>query len=100
MPPDTQNFVPRLDPDVMVIEDNDPVPPTAIESAVDMMEVGNNCMHSVNKFPTRQGSSHSESSDQASTSAGTSSQQILKFNVRYCDRIIKVDLPENGTVSK
>lgn len=100
MPPDTQNFLPRVDPDVMVIEDDIPVPSTAVEPAMDMMEVGNNVGHSSNKSTPRQGSFHSESSDQASTSAGTSTQQMLKFNIRYCDRSIKVELPENGTVSK
>lgn len=100
MPPDTQNFLPRVDPDVMVIEDDSPVPSTAVEAAIDMMEVGNNIRHPLIKTAPRQGGSQSEDSDQASTSAGTSTQQILKFNVRYCDRIIKMELSENGTVSK
>lgn len=100
MPPDTQNFLPRVDPDVMVIEDDVPVPSTAVETAIDMMEVGNNVGHSSNKSTSRQSSILSESSDQASTSAGTSTQQMFKFNVRYCDRNIRVELPENGTVSK
>lgn len=99
MPPDTQNFLPRVDPDVMVIEDDVPVPSTAVETALDMMEVGNNVGHSSNKS-TRHSSIHSESSDQASTSAGTSTQQILKFNIRYCDRNIRIELPANGNVSK
>lgn len=99
MPPDTQNFLPRVDPDVMVIEDDVPVP-TAVETAIDMMEVGNNVGHSLNLYTPRESSTHSEGSDQASTSAGTSTQQMLKFNIRYCDRNIKIELPENGTVSK
>lgn len=97
MPPDTQNFLPRVDPDVMVIEDD--VPSTAVETAVDMMEVVQNAIQSAKSTP-RQGSSRNERNDQASTSAGASTQQLLKFNVRYCDRILKIELPENGTVSK
>lgn len=100
MPPDTQNFLPRVDPDVMVIEDDVPVPSTPVETAMDMMEVGNNVGHSSNKSTPRQGSIQSESSDQASTSAGPSTQQMLKFNIRYCDRNIRIELPENGTVSE
>lgn len=99
MPPDTQNFLPRVDPDVMVIEDDVTVPPTAVET-LDMMEVGNSVGYSSNKSTPRQGSFHSESSDQASTSAGTSTQQMLKFNIRYCDRVLKIELPETGTVSE
>lgn len=99
MPPDTQNFLPRVDPDVMIIEDDVAVPSTAVETAVDMMEVGNSVGHSSNKSVLRQVSSPSENSDQASTSTGSNTPQMLKFNVRYCDRIIKIELPENGTVS-
>lgn len=100
MPPDTQNFLPRVDPDVMVIEDDVPVPSTAVETALDMMEVGNNFGPSSNKSTPRQGSLQSENSDHASTSAGTSTQQMLKFNIHYCDRVLKIELPENGTVSE
>lgn len=84
----------------MVIEDDVPVPSTAVETALDMMEVGNSVGPSSNKSTPRQGSLQSESSDQASTSAGTSTQQMLKFNIRYCDRVLKIELPENGTVSE
>ncbi|CAH1169526.1 unnamed protein product [Phaedon cochleariae] len=90
MPPDTQSFQPRVDPDVMIVEDDADIP--VVEAATDMMEVRNNIGHS---SPTKR--THDNSVP--STSAGNGSIKTLNFNVQYCDRIIKVELPETATVN-
>ncbi|KAJ8928857.1 hypothetical protein NQ314_018514 [Rhamnusium bicolor] len=82
MPPDTQSFQPRPDPDVMVVEDDGDIPAIPVETATDMMEVGNNVGHP----PTKK------------TSRGKYFT-MLKFNIQYCDRIIKIELPDSGTVN-
>ena len=91
MPPDSQSFQPRSDPDVMVVDDYINVPSSPIETATDMMEVGNNVGHS--RVVSNQ------TSDQPSTSnLRNSSAKMLKFNVQYCDRIITIELPETATI--
>lgn len=89
MPPDSQSFQPRSDPDVMVVDDYINVPSSPADDA---MDVGNNMGH--------KGATNSDS-DQPSTSTNkNNSVKMLKFNVQYCDRIITVELPETSTVCK
>lgn len=89
MPPDSQSFQSRSDPDVMVVDDYINVPSSPIETATDMMEVGNNVGHTV---------PNNSATEQPSTSSRTNSAKMLKFNVQYCDRIITVELPETATI--
>lgn len=101
MPPDTQAFHARNDPDVMIVE-NDSDVPTQVFKPLDMMDiVANNIGHppakkreflssSENNFPT------------ASTSSGPSGAstgpRILNFNVKYCDRVVKIRLPDSASL--
>lgn len=98
MPPDTQSFQPRLDPDVMVVEDDANVSSGNIEQATDMMEVGNNVGPSRPKKPAESSSRNQDSFPSTSSSSG--GERMLKFNIIYCDRVIKLELPESSTVSK
>jgi hypothetical protein len=91
MPPDSQSFQPRSDPDVMVVDDYINVPSSPIETATDMMEVGNNVGHP--PVPNNQ------TNDQPSTSTVRNNlTKMLKFTIQYCDRIITIELPESATV--
>lgn len=99
MPPDTQSFQPRPDPDVMVVEDDGNLSSVPLEHATDMMEVGNNIGHPRPKKPSPENSTRNQD-NYPSTSGSSGSERMLKFNVTYCDRVIKIELPESGTVSK
>lgn len=98
MPPDTQSFrAPNPDPDVMIVEDDSEIPNAATaDAATDVAGLGNSIGHSstVTKKPADNDTSY------PSTSAGKSGTRQLKFNVQYCDRVIKVEMPESATVSK
>lgn len=99
MPPDTQSFQPRPDPDVMVVEDDGNLSSIPLERATDMMEVGNNVGHPRPKKPSPENSIRNQDS-YPSTSGSSGNERMLKFNITYCDRVIKIELPESGTVSK
>lgn len=98
MPPDTQSFQPRSDPDVMVVEDDGNLSSLPLERATDMMEVGNNVGHSRPKKPSPENSIRNQDS-YPSTSGSSGNERMLKFNITYCDRVIKIELPESGTVN-
>ncbi|XP_060519665.1 FAS-associated factor 1 [Cylas formicarius] len=96
MPPDSQSFHPRNDPDIMIVEDDSSASSQPIENATDMMEIGNNVGH----LPTKK--SHKEKSQEnnfASTSSGSTDVKMLTFNINYSDRLIKIRLPENANIS-
>lgn len=73
------------DPDVQMIEDISAASP--IESATDMVAVGNNV-----------GSNSVVPSDQPSTSSSRTRQRLLHFSVHFQDRILQVEIPDTGTV--
>ncbi|XP_050513741.1 FAS-associated factor 1 [Diabrotica virgifera virgifera] len=100
MPPDTQSFRPPavepVDPDVMIVEDDADIPSAATaDAASDMVVVGNSLGHS--STVTKKANTPDDSFP--STSAGKSGSRMLKFNVQYCDRVVKVELPESATVN-
>lgn len=112
MPPDTQSFHPRNDPDVMIVEEDTdipPVPPSAFkpvtsDKTVDRMDIGNHIGHPPAK--RREFSSNSsldKSYAAASTSSGPSGAstgpKFLNFTVKYCDRVLKITLPDSADLS-
>ncbi|KAJ8943048.1 hypothetical protein NQ318_022592 [Aromia moschata] len=99
MPPDTQSFQSRPDPDVMVVEDDADVPAIPVETGTDMMEVGNNVGHPSTEKTFQENVPHvSQDNSVPSTSTGSGKVKMLKFHVQYCDRIVKIELPESDTV--
>lgn len=113
MPPDTQSFHPRNDPDVMIVEEDTdipPVPPSAFkpvtsDKTVDRMDIGNHIGHPPAK--RREFSSNSsldKSYAAASTSSGPSGAstgpKFLNFTVKYCDRVLKITLPDSADLSE
>ncbi|KAG5894965.1 hypothetical protein JTB14_023313 [Gonioctena quinquepunctata] len=84
LPPDTQSFQANVDPDVMVVEE---------DPATDIIEGANNMDRS-----TSTKRAHAQDNNMPSTSAGNGSVKY-KFNIQYCDRVIKLELPETGTIN-
>lgn len=107
MPPDTQAFHVRSDPDVMIVENDQDVPtavpkPIPADKVTDMMDLGNNIGHSPAKKRDYSSSSRENNFASASTSSGTASTgpKMLTFNIKYCDRVIKIRLPDSANLSK
>nr|CAH7758970.1 unnamed protein product [Callosobruchus chinensis] len=108
MPPDTQSFQPIPDPDIMVVEDDDvgrrDIPAAPIETATDRMEVVEKAFSPHKSRVTRhQQKMDSQDNSTPSTSSGassstSSSKKMLKFNIQYSDRVIKIELPDDRTV--
>lgn len=99
MPPDSQSFQPPtqsnpdLSDDVMIVEDDLPNSATIpVETATDMLKAGNNIVYAA---PSK--SKNSTEADE-NNYPSTSSAKLLTFNIQYCDRTIKIQLPESGTV--
>lgn len=76
------------DSDVQMIEDIPAASP--VESATDMVAVGNNV------------GSHSAvvPNDQPSTSSSRTRQRLLHFSVHFQDRIVQVEISDTGTVGE
>nr|XP_023019734.1 FAS-associated factor 1 [Leptinotarsa decemlineata] len=85
LPPDTQSYQRNAEPDVMVVED---------DSGTDMVEETNKMDQSTStrRPPVLD-------NNMPSTSAGNGSVKIYKFNIQYCDRVVKLELPETGTIN-
>ncbi|KAJ8924534.1 hypothetical protein NQ315_007332 [Exocentrus adspersus] len=97
MPPDTQSFQPTLDPDIMVVEDDGNVSSAPLQSVTNMMEIGNNIGHSQAKISV---AAHNQASFPSTSGSGSSgNERMLKFNITYCDRVVKIELPEGSTVN-
>lgn len=108
MPPDTQAFHARNDPDVMIVENDSEIPtaiplPMPAAKSVDVMEVPNNIGRSPSQKRDFSSSSSHENNFGASTSTGPASAstgpKILTFNVKYCDRVVKIRLPDSANLS-
>ncbi|KAJ8978930.1 hypothetical protein NQ317_002991 [Molorchus minor] len=100
MPPDSQSFQPRSDPDVMVVEDDTDIPAVPTKCGTGNMKIENNADHPVEKASHENipHSSRIQDNNLPSTSTGGGKLRMLKFHVEYCDRIIKIELPESDTV--
>ncbi|XP_050305515.1 FAS-associated factor 1 [Anthonomus grandis grandis] len=124
MPPDTQSFHGRRnDPDVMIVENDDdadvppavPPPPASafkpVQSATDrMMDIGNHHVHGHPPAKKRE-YSMSATSSLPNFGAGTSGSSsggggggskdplMLTFKIMYCDRVIKIRLPDSANLS-
>uniref|UniRef100_A0AAR5PU01 UBX domain-containing protein n=1 Tax=Dendroctonus ponderosae TaxID=77166 RepID=A0AAR5PU01_DENPD len=112
MPPATQAFHPNNDPDVMIVENDDSdvaapgpfKPPVLDDSDVEVMEVGN----SLGQSPAKRRDVSSNSSQMennfavASTSSGSpgasTGPKILNFNIKYCDKVVKIRLPDTANL--
>ncbi|XP_057654050.1 FAS-associated factor 1 [Diorhabda carinulata] len=96
MPPDTQSFGSvNPDPDVMIVDDDlDIRVPTAANNQPNLVVVGNSLDHS--PIPDK---AKTPDDSYPSTSAAKSTTKMLKFNVQYCDRVIKVELPDSATIN-
>lgn len=103
MPPDTQSFNTNPTPDVMIVDEPEVIPASSvIETATDMVTVGNNVGHSLPRLSSDDDVQIVQPSTSASSSSAErgSGPRMLRFNVQYCDRIIPIDIPETGTVGK
>lgn len=86
MPQDS--FNPTNDADVQIVEEVRNEPASPVETATDMMSVGNN-------FGQHASLDHI---NQPSTSSNRTRRRLLHFSVHYNDRIIQVEIPDTGTV--
>lgn len=110
MPPDTQAFHVRNDPDVMIVENDQDIPtvvpkPMPIEKATSVMDVGNNI--SIPPAKKRDFSSSSKesffptasTSKQCASGSASTGPKMLTFNIKYCDRVIKIRLPDSANLN-
>lgn len=95
MPPDSQSFSTNSTPDVMIVDE--PENTSAVETATDMVSVGNNVGHSL---PRLSSDDDVQIVQPSTSSERASGPRMLRFNVQYCDRIIHIDIPETATVGK
>lgn len=97
MPPDTQSFTPsNPTPDVMIVDDAPDIPEGAVETATDMVSVGNNVGHPPPKLSS--GDNDVEIVHPSTSSERNVTPRMLRFSVQYCDRIIEIELPDTATV--
>lgn len=105
MPPDSQSFDHRPgsgSDEVMIVDEppEDGAPANPVETATDMVSVGNNVGHAL---PLRRASSEDEVRVAPSTSSSSeraSGPRMIRFNVQYCDRIVPIDIAESGTLGE
>lgn len=89
--PQDQSFSMGNDSDVQMVEDiRDVSAASPVETATDMVAVGNNV------------GSHSSLShnDQPSTSSNRTRQRLLHFSVHFQDRIVQIEIPDTGTLGQ
>lgn len=104
MPPDTQNFQPNPDPDVEMVSEVIDIPASPVETATDMVSVGNNVGHpkprSAPSMPLLRNHVEAIPNQPSTSSANSQASRILRFNVQYNDRVVPIDIPDTGTVGK
>ncbi|XP_017775062.1 PREDICTED: FAS-associated factor 1 isoform X2 [Nicrophorus vespilloides] len=74
------------------------IPSSPVESATDMLSVGNNVPHNSRSMPILDNYSHSFSFPSTST-VNVNGARMIKFNVQYCDRVVTIEVPDTGTVA-
>ncbi|XP_018334151.1 FAS-associated factor 1 [Agrilus planipennis] len=98
MPQASQSFN-----DMEVVDEPIEIPVVPVETATDMVTVGNNVGHPCAKsmpFLENDVESHSSTSAQPSTSLSkVASSRTLQFDVKYCDRVISLNMPETSTIA-
>lgn len=97
MPPDSQSFNTNPTPDVMIVDETENTPANPVETATDMVSVGNNVGHSLPRLSSNDDIQIVQPSTSSDRGSGP---RMLRFNVQYCDRIIPIDIPETGTVGE
>lgn len=103
VPPDSQNFQSNADPDVEMVSEVIDIPASPVETATDIMSIGNNVGHSRPSRVVQSMPSLNNHVDHANVQPSTSTfnshgPRTLKFNVQYNDRIIPIDIPDTGTI--
>lgn len=103
MPPDTQSFQTNT-PDVLIVNDSmectdEPMAP--VESATDIVNVGNSHGPSMPRLTSATESQMMDCRPSTSSSSSRSrTPNMIRFNVQYCDRVITMDIPDTGTVGE
>lgn len=81
----------------MIVDDSENTPVSPVETATDMVSVGNNVGHSL---PRLSGDDDVQIVQPSTSSERGNGPRMLRFNVQYCDRIIPIDIPETCTVGE
>ncbi|XP_022921054.1 FAS-associated factor 1 [Onthophagus taurus] len=99
MPQESQSFHSHSMHDVEMVSEVIDIPASPVESATDMLSVGNNVGHArARSMPTLE-DGFNNSVHQPSTSASVTRQNTVQFNVQFGDRIINIDIPDTGTIA-
>ncbi|CAG9765820.1 unnamed protein product [Ceutorhynchus assimilis] len=120
MPPDTQSFHARQDPDVMIVENDSDIPTpnfkaTSAEGAKDSSSnnIGHppakkrefSSLNSQDNFATAStssgpsGASSGPSGASTGPSGASTGPKLLNFNIKYCDRELKFRLPDTASLN-
>lgn len=99
MPADSQSFNSSSNQDVVMIDDDMPLLNPPVEAATDMASIGNNIPTvPLRNMPVIENHIAERQSLPSTSAAKTTTPRVLQFHVRYCDRIIPIDIQDTGTV--
>lgn len=78
------------------------VPASPVETATDMVSIGNNVGHSrtraVHSLPVLNNHVDRVNSQPSTSNFNNQLAKMLRFNVQYNDRIIPIEIPDTGTI--
>lgn len=100
VPADSQSFNSSSNQDVVMIDDDMPLLNPPVEAATDMASIGNNIPTvPLRNMPVIENHIAERQSLPSTSAAKTTTPRVLQFHVRYCDRIIPIDIQDTGTVA-
>lgn len=97
MPQESQSFLASSGSDVEMVSEVIDVPASPIETATDMVSVGNNVGHLKSRSMPILENSISGPYQQPSTSSLRT--KTIRFNVQFGGQIIPIDIPDTGTIT-
>lgn len=101
VPADSQSFASGSSQDVVMIDDDVQIPEAAIETATDMVSVGNNVpLPKPLSMPILENNIVERHSQPSTSTVKNNTPRMLRFNIQYCDRTIPIDIPDTGTIGK
>lgn len=99
VPQGSQSFQPNVSPDVEMVSEVIDLPASPVETATDMLSVGNNVGH-----PTRYRDMPLLENNVAVVHQPSTSSiphaKMIKFNIQYGDRVVPISMLDTGTVGE
>ncbi|KAF2904052.1 hypothetical protein ILUMI_02149 [Ignelater luminosus] len=100
VPADSQSFASGSAQDVVMIDDDVQIPEAPIETATDMVSVGNNVpLPKPLSMPILENNIAERHSQPSTSTVKNNTPRMLRFNIQYCDRTIPIDIPDTGTIA-